>query len=73
MEWEKGVWFVVLPGDHDLQLHDLGKSRNPTSVFRICDRATVMRDVMSVMDEGWLSIIRDPTGAPLGLWQSKKK
>ena len=35
--------------------------------------ATVMRDVMEVTDEGWLSIIRDPTGAPLGLWQAKKK
>jgi len=35
--------------------------------------ATVMRDVMAVMDEGWLSIIRDPTGAALGLWQSKTK
>ena len=35
--------------------------------------ATVMRDVMAVMDEGWLSIIRDPAGAPLGLWQSKTK
>ena len=35
--------------------------------------ARVMRDVMEVMDRGWLSIIIDPTGAPLGLWQPKKK
>jgi predicted enzyme related to lactoylglutathione lyase len=35
--------------------------------------ATVMRDVMEVMDAGSLSIIRDPTGAMLGLWQPKKK
>jgi predicted enzyme related to lactoylglutathione lyase len=35
--------------------------------------ATVMRDVMEVMDEGWLSIIIDPTGAALGLWQPKNK
>jgi uncharacterized protein len=35
--------------------------------------ATIMRDVMAVMDEGFLSIIRDPTGAMLGLWQSKAK
>ena len=34
--------------------------------------ATIMRDVMEVMDEGQLSIIVDPTGAMLGLWQSKK-
>jgi uncharacterized protein len=35
--------------------------------------ATIMRDVMDVTDEGSLSIIRDPTGAALGLWQPKKK
>jgi uncharacterized protein len=35
--------------------------------------ATVVRDVMQVMDEGSLSIITDPTGAVLGLWQPKAK
>ncbi len=35
--------------------------------------ATVMRDVTAVMDEGFLSIIIDPTGAMLGLWQQKAK
>jgi predicted enzyme related to lactoylglutathione lyase len=35
--------------------------------------ATVCKDVMEVMDEGFLSIIIDPTGAMLGLWQSKQK
>ena len=34
--------------------------------------ASVMKDVTEVMDMGWLSIIVDPTGAMLGLWQSKK-
>lgn len=33
--------------------------------------ATVMQDVTEVMGMGWLSIIIDPTGAALGLWQSK--
>jgi predicted enzyme related to lactoylglutathione lyase len=33
--------------------------------------ATVIRDVMVVMDAGSLSIIMDPTGAVLGLWQPK--
>jgi predicted enzyme related to lactoylglutathione lyase len=33
--------------------------------------ATVMTDVTEVMDMGWLSIIVDPTGAKLGLWQPK--
>lgn len=33
--------------------------------------AKVMKDVTEVMDMGWLSIIVDPTGAMLGLWQTK--
>jgi uncharacterized protein len=33
--------------------------------------ATVMKDVTEVMGMGWLSIIVDPTGAALGLWQPK--
>jgi uncharacterized protein len=35
--------------------------------------ATILRDVMEVMDAGSLSIFRDPTGAVLGLWQPKAK
>jgi predicted enzyme related to lactoylglutathione lyase len=35
--------------------------------------ATIMRDVMEVKDAGSLSIIVDPTGAVLGLWQPKKR
>jgi predicted enzyme related to lactoylglutathione lyase len=35
--------------------------------------ATIMRDVMEVMDAGWLSVIIDPTGACLGLWKPKAK
>jgi len=35
--------------------------------------AKVMRDVTEVMGMGWLSIITDPTGAPLGLWQTKPR
>ena len=31
--------------------------------------AKVMRDVTEVPKLGWFSIIIDPTGAPLGLWQ----
>jgi uncharacterized protein len=33
--------------------------------------ATVIKDVTEVMGAGWLSIIIDPTGAPLGLWKPK--
>jgi uncharacterized protein len=32
--------------------------------------AEVMKDVTEVVGMGWLSFIRDPTGAVLGLWQS---
>ena len=31
--------------------------------------ATVIKEVTQVTDMGWLSIIRDPTGAALGLWK----
>lgn len=33
--------------------------------------ATIVRDVTPVAEIGWLSIILDPTGAALGLWQAK--
>jgi len=34
--------------------------------------AKVMREPMEVMGSGWLSIIVDPTGATLGLWQASR-
>ena len=33
--------------------------------------AKVVKDSVEVPDMGWLSIIEDPTGAALGLWQTK--
>src|SRR5471030_3138446 len=35
-------------------------------------RAKIMKDVTEVEGMGWLSIIVDPTGAVLGLWEPKK-
>jgi len=35
--------------------------------------ATVARDITEVPNEGSFSIIIDPTGAHLGLWQQKRK
>ena len=35
--------------------------------------ATILRDVTEVMDMGWLSILQDPTGALIGLWQPTPK
>ena len=34
--------------------------------------ALVLKDVTEVPGVGWFSIISDPTGAALGMWQSKK-
>jgi predicted enzyme related to lactoylglutathione lyase len=33
--------------------------------------ATVLKDVTEVKDMGWLSVLSDPTGAIVGLWQPK--
>ena len=33
--------------------------------------ANIITDVTEVMGMGWLSILIDPTGAALGLWQAK--
>jgi predicted enzyme related to lactoylglutathione lyase len=33
--------------------------------------AKIMQDVTEVMGMGWLSVLIDPTGAALGLWQPK--
>ncbi|MBV8844914.1 MAG: VOC family protein [Bryobacterales bacterium] len=35
--------------------------------------AHVIQDVTEVSDMGWLSIITDPTGAVLGMWQAKPR
>ena len=35
--------------------------------------ANVMKDKTEVTDMGWFSIITDPTGAMLGLWQTKAR
>lgn len=35
--------------------------------------AKVMQGVTEVMGMGWLSVIVDPTGAALGLWQAKPR
>lgn len=35
--------------------------------------ADIKKDVTEVMGMGWLSILQDPTGAALGLWQPKQR
>ena len=34
--------------------------------------ATILKDVTEVPGRGWFSLIADPTGAALGMWQNKK-
>ena len=34
--------------------------------------ATILKDVAEVPGRGWFSLIADPTGAALGMWQNKK-
>ena len=34
--------------------------------------ATVMKDVTEIPNMGWFSILTDPTGAMIALWQTKK-
>jgi uncharacterized protein len=35
--------------------------------------ATIMKDVMDVMGHGQMSVLIDPTGAPIALWQPAAK
>lgn len=35
--------------------------------------AKIVKDSIEVPEMGWLSIIEDPTGAALGLWQAKDR
>jgi uncharacterized protein len=35
--------------------------------------ATIIRDVSEVPGMGWFSIIQDPTGGVIGLWQTSRK
>lgn len=50
-----------------VEVHDISASTKQAKALG----ATIMKDVTEVMGMGWLSIIVDPTGAALGLWQPK--
>lgn len=34
--------------------------------------ASVLQDVMKIGDYGWLSVIKDPTGAVIAMWKNKE-
>lgn len=52
-----------------VQVDDIGVSTRKAKLLG----AEIMKDVTEVAGMGWLSFIRDPTGAVLGLWQAAPK
>ncbi len=50
-----------------VEVHDISAATKKAEALG----ATIMKGVTEVMGMGWLSIIVDPTGAVLGLWQPK--
>ena len=69
-----GLWQSPVPNVPSFWLAYVGVADIHAATARARDLgATVMREPMEVMGAGWLSIIVDPTGATLGLWQAKAK
>ena len=62
-------WAVFEPNDQSLWE---GLKRTVGSFLEKKLGAKVIKDVAEVPEMGWLSIISDPTGAKLGLWQTKE-
>jgi NAD(P)-dependent dehydrogenase (short-subunit alcohol dehydrogenase family) len=52
-----------------VQVDDIGVSTRKAKLLG----AEIMKDVTEVAGMGWLSFIRDPTGAVLGLWQAASR
>jgi uncharacterized protein len=68
-----GLWQSPVPGaSFWLAYSGVDDIRAATEKARSLG-AKVMREPMEVMGAGWLSIIVDPTGAHLGLWQANAK
>jgi len=69
-----GLMKNPVPDGHSMWLSyvKVGDVKKATSKAKSLG-AKVKKDVTEVKDAGWLSIIVDPTGAMLGLWEPKKK
>ena len=69
-----GMWQSPVPGAPSFWLSyaQVDDIHAATEKARLLG-AQVMREPMEVMGSGWLSIIVDPTGAHLGLWQPNAK
>ena len=67
-----GIMKQLIPGADSawlpyVEVHDIKASTKKAASLG----AKVMKDVTEIKDMGFLSIIVDPTGAMLGLWQTK--
>ncbi len=69
-----GMMKQMMPGAPSAWLPYVDVSDIKASVQKVTTLGgKVVRDVMEVMDAGYIAIITDPTGAYLGLWQTKAK
>ena len=67
-----GMMTNPAPGTPSHWLAYVGVDNVKASTLKAKDLgAQIVVDVMEVGEYGWLSVIADPTGATLGLWQSK--
>jgi uncharacterized protein len=68
-----GLWKNPVPGASSFWLAytDVDDVKAATAKAKSLG-ASVMKDVTEVPGMGWFSIIADPTGAHLGLWQTAK-
>jgi uncharacterized protein len=69
-----GLWKNPLPGAPSLWLaYAIVDDVKAATAKAKSLGASVMKDVTEVPSMGWYSIIADPTGAHLGLWQATGK
>ena len=67
-----GMMKQMIPGAPSQWMPYVGVSDIKSSTKKAKDLgAKVLKDVTEVPDMGWLSILTDPTGAMIGLWQPR--
>ena len=67
-----GIMKQMIPGAPSTWMPYVGVADIKSSTNKAKDLgAKVLKDVTEVQDMGWLSILTDPTGATIGLWQPK--
>jgi len=67
-----GMMKQMIPGAPSQWMPYVGVADIKASTKKAKDLgAKVLKDVTEVQEMGWLSILTDPTGAMIGLWQPK--